>query len=253
LQKVGFIALVFLLTSSCSVFKGLNEVKTGDVEKDKGKSVSVLAKERNLFHNSFYIKSMEVDIKMGKDDEKLLASLRFEKPDKYLISLRSRSGIEISRIFIDRDSGYIVDRIKRKVYKGSVKNIEKKYGVPLNILPVLLGDFCGSCGLEYESVNKDKLVLCKCSIDKISLRYEIDHGIGKVKAVSLENGFGAPFFSADFDKFKRESEAVFPTRINWIDLERNVNIEINIQKIEYPWNDKIEFSFGNRYEVIELL
>jgi hypothetical protein len=253
LQKVEFIALILLLASSCSVFKGLNEVKTGDIGKDKGMSVSVLAKERNLFNNSFYIKSMDVDIKMGKDDEKLFASLRFEKPDKFLISLRSRSGIEISRIFIDRDSGYIVDRIKRKVYKGSVKNIESKFGIPLNILPVLLGDFGGNCGVEYESVNKDKFVLYKCSLDKISLRYEIDQEIGKVKAVTVENGFGTPFFSADFDKFKKENEAVFPSRINWIDLERNVNIEINVQKIEYPWNDKIEFSFGNRYEVIELL
>jgi hypothetical protein len=170
-----------------------------------------------------------------------------------LISLRSRSGIEISRVFINRDSVYIVDRLKKKVYTGTVNYVGKKYGIPFSMFPVLLGDFIGVCGSENYTDRKDEGMIFKCSVNGISLNYEIDKGIEKVKKVYAENRYGNTLLSADFGKFKKVSTAIFPSKINWDDLERSIKVEISIKKIEYPWNDKLEFSYGNRYEVIELL
>ncbi len=242
-----------MFTTGCSVFKDLNDARNGDVVKEKGTSVSELASLMNLSDNSFYIKNMVIDISDGKDNNRLIGSLRFESPDKYLIALRSRSGIEVSRIFINQDSIFIVDRIKKKIYCGSAKYIEKRYGIPLNMLPVLLGDFKGVCGLKYSDVNKNGTVLYKCSVGTIGIRYEIDKGIGKVRSFVGENRYGDVFFSAGFEKFKKENLALYPSKIYWSDLERSIKVEISIQKIEYPWIDKIQFSVGSRYEVIELL
>ena len=41
-----------------------------------------------------------------------MATIKYELPDKYLISIRSKAGIEAARIFITKDTVLINDRIK---------------------------------------------------------------------------------------------------------------------------------------------
>jgi hypothetical protein len=252
-QKVVFFLIVAVMTTNCSVFKSLDQATNADLEAEKEKSVSELIKEKNLTDTSFYIKSMDIVFSKEDNAEKLVGSLRFEKPDKYLISLKSRSGIEVSRIFINKDSLYIVDRIKRKVFRGSVKYIKDKYGITLNMLAVLIGDFKGVCGREYNGSSKANSILYTCYVDEVSVNYEMDNEVKKVKSVRARDRYGRSLFTAEFGNFKRENKTIYPARINWSNFESRIKAEITIQKIEYPWTDKLEFSFGNRYEIIELL
>jgi outer membrane lipoprotein-sorting protein len=253
LQKIGYILFIVIFIAGCSVFNHSADSRIEDIGIGNRKPVIEYAKDKNLSSNSFYIKNMAISIFSGKDENKLNGSLRFESPDKFLISMRSKSGIEVSRIFINKDSVYIVDRIKRKVYCSSVKYIEDKYGIPFVMLPVLLGDLKGNCGMDYSNINKKGTMLSKCSVGDVNISYVIDNVNGKVNSLSAMNRFGTIFFTAVFDRFKRDNLAFYPSKISWTDIERSINVEITIQKIEYPWIDKIEFSIGSRYEVIELL
>jgi hypothetical protein len=253
LQKVNYSIFILVIATSCSVFRGINEDVIDKIKNGSGKSQSEIVRERNLSVNSFYIKNMELIIYKDNEVEKLLGSLRFEEPDKFLISLKSRTGIEISRIFINKDSVYIVDRIKKKVYSGEVKYLENKFGLPLGMIPVLFGDYKGVCEDVFSRDSMTGSLLSKCSLNMIKVEYKIDSRIGKVKSVTAENKYGEAVLTADFRIFRKKNEGIFPSEIVLSDFEKNIKVEISVKKIEYPWNEKLDFSFGSRYEVIELL
>ena len=66
--------------------------------------------------------------------------LKFEYPDKYLISIKSRTGIEGARIYISEDTILFNDRINKKMYYGSSLYLKRKYGLTTNFLPLIFGD-----------------------------------------------------------------------------------------------------------------
>ena len=58
-------------------------------------------------------------------------------PDKFLISIKSHTGIEVARIFLTGDSIMINDRINKKLYYGSTSYLKNKYGLTTAVFPVI--------------------------------------------------------------------------------------------------------------------
>jgi hypothetical protein len=253
LQKVTYSGLIILVITGCSVFKGKDLSQREDWKADNNISIPALTRNNNLTENSFYISSMDIAYSDGKTSNKLSGSFKFEKPDKYLISLRSKGGIEVARIFINNDSLYILERLNHKVYVGSLNYIRRNYGFPATILPLLIGDFIGNCKNYLEEGNDKRIEEVRCIESGVEIKYYIDKSIGKVVSVDAEGNRRNELISISYDKFIRKSSAVCPTKIILTNKIRNLNAEIKINKIVFPWTEKIEFNIGNKYQILELL
>jgi hypothetical protein len=183
----------------------------------------------------------------------LLASIKFTKPDKYLISLKTRSGIEIVRAFITNDTVLVNDRINRKLYHGNGTAIKAKYGITESLIPVFLGDFFS----KEETVDGQQ----KCVggiysgdyvISGIKLRYLIDCKINKIVSCYFEGSLREKDVDIKYSDFIKNDNFRTPGRIEIRDLNRGFGISLIIKKIDLNWQGNIDFVPGNKYELIEL-
>ena len=209
--------------------------------------------EQNLTGEDFFIQKAEIEIRTKDGDAKLLAMIKYNANGKYLISIRSKAGIEAARVYLTKDTILINDRINRKLFWGSTRNLENKYGLTTAIVPLLFGDFIDN-NMEYDqdikclNGSKNKEV----NIQGIVLKYVIDCSKGKTVMVNVRSilyGEGLQFKYSSF--FKRGGRFI-PGIIEINDPKRETTIFIEIVKIEIPWEGELDFSPGDRYENIEL-
>ena len=88
-----------IIAGGCSVAR--KTVNTTIVTTTESKSILDITERQNISSAGFFIQKAEVEYNNQYGSQKFLASIKFEYPDKYLISLKSRTGIEGVRIFIN--------------------------------------------------------------------------------------------------------------------------------------------------------
>jgi hypothetical protein len=243
---------VIIFITGCSAIKQRSNLKYASSEELKGDALLEAVRNQNLTNSSFFIQKAEIDISSEKENQKLIASIKYEFPDKYLVSLKSRTGIEAARIFISKDTVLINDRIKRILYFGTPEYLKKKFGVPPNVLPVVLGDFM------YDNKNSSKEQYCidgKIGFDYdtkgIKYRYIVDCSKLKTVTITRESDSGNNLMEIAYNHFVNIFNGLTPSGIR-ISYGNSI-IGIKLGKIESPWNGSIEFIPGKKYDLIELL
>lgn len=219
-------------------------------------NISVLESvlNQNISNNNYFIQKAEIEIVTQSGKEKYLASIKFEKPDKYLISVKSRTGIEGARIYISNDSILVNDRINKKLYSGNTFYLKKKFGVSPGLLPLILGDIILEKSVKAldEKCDENKL-LTESHVKGIVLNYEIDCSKRKVKSVSQIDNFDKSVTRIRFENFFITGNNLMPRIIELDDSRFNTLVKIKIFKVETPWNGTIKFIPGKGYELIELV
>jgi len=246
LRKIIFTFIVGIMLSGCSVTK--NRV-TGDNAKLLTGTVLENAEIQNITNNGFFIQRAEIEILTPGGREKLIGTIKFEKPDKYLISLKSRTGIEGARIYITKDTILVNDRINKKLYSGTAEYLKLKYGVSQNLLPLLFGDVILNAECENVSIKcKDNKGRFNCPFKGVYLNYIIDCEASKTSMVS----FGEQGVSMKYDNYFVLNTFMIPRNVDFNSSRYDTSIKIKIAKAEYPWNGNISFVPGKGYELIEL-
>ncbi len=252
MQKQAVILSVsFTFLCSCAVFHK-TPTETPAVKNVNSSTVLLeLAKSQNISNENFFISKANVEITGNDGNEKLLCSIKYNVPGMYLISVRGRTGIEAARLFITGDSVLINDRINRKLYYGSSKKLIRKYGFNESIIPLILGDYLNG---DLTEKNSEKCVngLYKKvnSFNGNSIDYTIDCRI--LKVVSATTGYDNKV-KLKYSGFITRDKILVPGEIEIRDLGGMTKILIKIEKIEYPWDGKIEFIPGSKFERIPLL
>lgn len=254
MRKIGTIILLGIFTISCSVTR-YNSKESYNTEGGlSSEYILERAEKQNLTKTGFFIQKAEIEIFSNNGKEKLIGNIKFEYPEKYLISLRSRSGIEGARIYISKDSILVNDRINKKLYFGNSYYVKKKYGIDQNFLPLLLGDIIIQLNAQSEKEKCSGETYRKsCVVRGVSLNYNIDCKKGKTVLVNNINSTGSEDFSVKYDKFFNSGNGLVPGIIEFEETAYSVNIRIKIVKIESPWPGKIKFVPGKDYELIELV
>ena len=216
-----------------------------------GDSLIKEIEKQNLTNGSFFIQKAEIEISAVKESQKLLASIKYEFPAKYLISIRNRTGIEAARIFMNSDTVFINDRINRKLYHGYSEKVKTKFGISAKVLPVILGDL-----IYKKKINQEKII-CKngkagldYSINGLKIRYNIDCAKKKIIEAEQESDLINGNVAIEFENFKNYQNGFVPTKVGI--KFRQLKVSIKIIRIESPWNGSIEFIPGNKYDIIEL-
>jgi hypothetical protein len=242
LQKIGFIWLIVILTSGCSVFKR-SATRNNQLSDSADREILFENVERqNITANSFYIQKADIEINTPMGSEKFLGSLKFEKPDKYLLS-----------IFISKDTILVNDRINRKMYYGSADQMNLKYGVSFSEIPLIFGDFA----LDTAQIS----TIQDCSAGKINIEtylkgtkgnYVIDCRKGKLAKALIINGSNKTGIEILYTNYLKHSSGLLPGVVQMNDLEKKIEIKLKIRKIEAPWIGKVEFIPGKQYENLQL-
>lgn len=207
----------------------------------------------NITKRNFFIQKAEIKIVDEDGTNSFLGSLKFEQPDRFLLSLRSKTGIEAARIYLTTDTVLINDRINRILYMGSPMALKRKYGISASLLPVVLGDFIMSEGSDAGSVTcvdgrQDIISI----IDGMRIQYTIDCKLMKAVRALPDNSLQRTGIELIFEDFFSEAKSVIPGSIEIKESRNKSSVEIKILKFESPWTGKIEFVPGNNYEIQQL-
>jgi hypothetical protein len=254
LQKITGIILLILVAAGCSVLRNNEKTVEGRAELLNSGNTVENTETQNISNSGFFIQKAEIEVINSEGSNKFVANIKFVKPDKYLISLRSRTGIEGARIFISGDSIQMNDRINKKLYSGTSGYLSRKYGFSQSFLPIIFGDLIleKRCLNGNERCERDKLVLA-CQSKGVSLNYGIDCKKQKVISVDQINSFNQQGLNIRYNKFFKISGILIPKIIEFNDRQYNIEIKIKVLKVQLPWTGNINFIPGRGYELIELL
>lgn len=250
MQKIIYITLVAFFISACSVSKkaiieeGLNlkEITTDILEKN------------NITGADFNISRAEVEISENGNRSLVIASMKYMAEGRYLVSIRSRAGIELARIYISNDTVLANDRINRKLYTGSTEYLQKKYGISFNLIPLLFGDIVKGEENENYSAVKCRMSYAEISenFGKNNILYKVDCQNGKVINTIIKNESGAGEINIEFNNFNKNNGFIYPSELLVSDAGRKSGIGIQIKKIEFQKTETLKFIPGANYEQIIL-
>ena len=242
------------MINGCSVTKNINtgvgrnssDLISGNLLKD--------VRNQNVTNTGFFIQKAEIEFINNDDKQKFLCSIKYQKPNEYLISIKNRTGIEGARICLSEDSIFVNDRINKRTYVGTSLYLRRKYGMTVDLLPIIFGDIV--LGRDYESgkelCENDRLSL-KCTVDGIRLIYGIDCKKRKTLSVSKINNLNSQDFMCKYENFEKKDNKLVPKIIEYIDSKSNMSVRIKIINIDIPWNGTVKFIPGKGYELIDLL
>lgn len=252
MQKISLILCLVVILTGCSLTRRGGERYLGKSGNTESEIVSG-TKNLNLTKENFFIRKAEIKIVSEDGSDSFLGSLKFEQPDRFLLSLRSKTGIEAARIFLSADTVLINDRINRILYHGSPMALKRKYGISASLLPVVLGDFL------MNKVSDPGTITCingrqdiVSLIDGVRIMYTIDCRLMKAILAVPDNSINPAGLEISYHDFFSEAQSVIPGRIEVKDLKKKSTVEIKIVKFESPWIGTIDFIPGNNYEMQQL-
>ena len=254
MQKVIFILLIIsaILPGCSATRKAGRTARTSENETVAGNSLESVIRN-NISNNNFNIQKAEIEVIQENISVRLIADIKFRKPDTLLITVRSRTGIEAGRAFITRDTLIIKDRINKKLLIGKPGVLGTKYGIDPSLIFVILGD------IVVEEKDRAKLIECikgeyrkEFDINGRNVEYVIDCQRKKLKQTYFEGDINSGNIIIGLSDIINSGKVVYPGRIEIQDDLKSVMIIIEIKKIESPWTGKIGSFAGQGYKVIKI-
>jgi hypothetical protein len=244
---------IVALNYGCAAKKKSNRTTDAAIELPAHGALYESIQNQNLTERSFFIERAEFRIRTEDGENAGIATVKFVKPDNFLISIKSFGGIEIARIFLTGDSLFINDRFNRRLYYGSTSYLKDKYGITTILLPVLLGDYINDKKLEKSDIRCDdgKLLILGL-INKMVVKYLIECELGKSIMTIPVVGDGESTIEIKYTGFIKSDGINIPEQIEIVEKKSKTTIQIHIKKIVSPWNGKIDFIPGKQYDKIHL-
>lgn len=245
--------ILSFISTGCAVRKNSHGSEKNSINNVNYNNLIEVLNSQNLGTRGFYISKAEISISTQNGTEKILGNIKYNSSGKYLLSLRAKTGMEITRIFITEDTLLVNDRINKKLYRGSSIYLKNKYGISFSAIPIIFGDYVTG-NVQNRSENKcinGRLILDE-DLGRIKINYVIDCKEGKAIGVKLTDNIGKEKIEIAYEKFLRNSLGSIPGVLKISDMQREMTVTINIKKIEYPWSGEIEFIPGKQYENILL-
>jgi hypothetical protein len=254
LRKIVIILFLGILTGGCSLSRKASNISPAASSLSNSGNILLDVERQNLTSAGFFIQKAEVELDNQNGKQKFLVSIKFEYPDKYLISLKSRTGIEGARIYISKDSLTVNDRIHKKMYFGTTVYLKRKFGLSQNLLPLVFGDLiAGNIQLDLKQKCFEGNLEYNFNLGGVTLNYNIDCKRNKSSLVTLKSNYFQEAIKLRSEGYLKAGSILVPRVIGIEDLNTNTNIRIRFKKIEYPWYGNLRFIPGKGYELIELL
>jgi hypothetical protein len=241
--------IISALLAGCSATRKAANNGSGNTSGNTLESVYL----NNLSNNDFYIQKAEINFIQDNISVRVIADIKFRRPDSIMITVRSRTGIEAGRAFITKDTLIIKDRFNKKLLIGKPETLAKKYGIDPSFLFTVIGDIVVE--------EKDKSLFLECSngeyrreldVHGKRVQYIIDCQRKKLKQAYFEGEINSGNVTIGLKEFENDGKTVFPGVIEINDDLKSVGINIEIKKIERPWTGKLGSVSGQGYKVVKI-
>jgi len=248
LYKVEVILLVILfLTGGCAT-----TVKTSGVgtEKHKVEVKDVLqnVSAKNITGTGFFIRKGKIITEGESGKISLYFTMKYSADGEYLISIRSKTGMEAFRVYLSKDTILVNDRLNRNVLYGNARDFERITGIPSALLKISVGDiFYNKPVVGGGESCVDNEIKISDFFQGLIVNSTIDCQSEKLKSIIVSAGAPDKFITIDYRKFRDDSYSV-PKRVEVNDPGRKIKIIISIEKYLAPWVGEIEFIPGSGYK-----
>lgn len=250
MRKIAISILFLLLLQGCSVTKRMKrDDSAAKLRTNTLTSSDIIA--NNLTNDGFNIIRADVDFESEGENLKFIASVKFDSGN-YLITLRSRTGIEAGRIFLNRDTLLINDRINKVMYYGKPQNLTMLIGYPGDMIPMIFGDYLPSGDISDSVRCVDNFAEIDKVYEGIKLKYVVDCNNRKLSEIIQEGSFNGIESVIRFNDFIAGQNNVYAGSILIENPRKDTRIKIKIDKSEIPWSGPVEFIPGNNYEKREI-
>jgi hypothetical protein len=245
LSRNALILILTLFLSNCSVIR---HSKTASSTINKGYLSIDSVVSGNLSNKDFAIKRIDIGFQNGSEHDEFLATLKFKYPDKWLISLRNKTGIEGARIFITGDSLFVNDRIHKKLLVSDLISFERKYGIAAGKIPVIFGDLIleeGKHPADIECVNG--MATIKEGKEQTDIEFSVDCDCYKATKTRFIDNSGN-ILAISIKRFSNTRLGRFPAYI--LINTKSINAELKIKGNNYSIEKAGEIAFipGKGYE-----
>jgi hypothetical protein len=246
--------LILVFCTQCSVNRKRKSGTEAVSISTEGESILQSVVKQNITKSNFFIEKAEFRIISNAGEKSGIGTIKFVLPDKYLVSIKSKAGIEIARIYLMEDSVMMNDRLNKKLYYGSASDLKTKFGLTAAIVPLIFGDYINDQAVDERTIEcKDGLLSFDALVKDIKIKYNIDCKYGKCIMTSPANDPNSNGLRIEYSDFFRSGKINVPGKIRISEKKNNTIIEIRILKIVIPWEGSIEFIPGKQYEKIHLL
>lgn len=254
MQKVISILLIIASAlTSCSTTRKAGRT-AGALENEfiSGNTLESVVRN-NLSNQDFIIQKAEVNLIQDNISIRLIADIKFKKPDSLLITVRSRTGIEAGRAFITSDTLIIRDRINKKLLIGKPETLGKKYGIDPSLIFLILGD------IVIEDKDRIKSIECmkgefrkEFEVHGKNVEYIIDCQRRKLKQSYFKGNVDEGDLSIELSNVINSGKVIYPGRVELYNSLKSVGLIMEIRKIESPWAGKIGPLTSQGYKVIKI-
>jgi len=143
--KVLVITGLLIVLNGCAASrKNLNN----EYSNESKSRLLMKVKDNNIGKESFTIQKISVNYDLNGEKRKLTGNLKHNNNGDILLSIRIPGGIEVARIYLDKDSVRINDRLNKIYRYGKADKIIGKFGLNYEDVYLLFGDlpeiFCES-------------------------------------------------------------------------------------------------------------
>lgn len=260
LQKLFFVGFIIVIITSCrshkmkknSIVLGTN-TSTADsviVKKDSVVITEVPKEEKVFFETQeidfekLKIKS-KISIKTAKIDQNIPATIHVKKDSVIWISIAL--GLEAARVSINPDSIFLLDRLNRKYYKVSFKELSENFDFELNFnmvqsllvgnLPIKIdsGDVYKKLG-EFNSISQTR--------NEIEIENRFDLEKSKLFYINATDKKTNTKLNIDYKSFVNEDNKLVPTIISLLISGKN-EAKIEFEHSKFDFLDRnIRFPFN---------
>ncbi|MFZ2340199.1 MAG: DUF4292 domain-containing protein [Bacteroidales bacterium] len=254
MQKI--VRIVFMLAlvfSACSTTRRAGKTDTGTTfDETAGNSLETVI-SNNLSNQDFFIRRADIRVRQENVTVNLNASIKFRMPDSLMISVRSGIGVEAGKGFLTGDTVIVNDRFNRKLMVGDPEEIRSKYGIDPGLIYVILGDMIISKD-EYRSMmNCQKGEFRKqYSVEGRNVEYTVDCQKKKIRRVYLEGDIRTGNVTIFLSGIVKNGNITYPEKIVINDDLKELDLEIEIKRIESPWSGSIGSVGGKGYRVVKI-
>jgi hypothetical protein len=218
LVYIALLLLMIMFISECRIFRIQSNSKTSiaDSSNDIVGSCS-----NRIFYASLILKNVSVNYNINGSQDNFKCSVKIVKDSLITLSISSLMGIEIFRIYVNRDSVYIIDRTSKSFIVKSLTEEISKYSDFLcleKIQDLILGNvikvsnFEGfqllTKGIQYSKYGIVKDLNMDKQLSRVQIDYVINNKIRKPSEFSLRNN--SDYFHLVYDDYKSAEGMLFP-------------------------------------------
>lgn len=261
LQKLFFAGFIIVVVTSCRSHKmKKNSIVLGTttasadsvvVKKDSVLLSEEIPKEEKVFFETkeidfekLKIKS-KISIKTAKIDQNIPATIHVKKDSVIWISIAM--GLEAARVSINPDSIFLLDRLNRKYYKVSFKELSENFDFDLNF-NMIQSLLVGNLPIKIDSIDIYKKLADFNSISQKRNEVEIENRFDLEKSklfyINATDKKTNTKLNIDYKSFINEDNKLVPTIISLLISGKN-EAKIEFEHSKFDFLDRnIRFPFN---------